>query len=319
MSLRARLTNPEVSLTRSDERVIRALLANYPAAGLGSTASLARLAGVSDPTVTRLLAKLGFAGFTAFHKALLAEVDARMHSPLLLMGEKLSAKDAQEPLVRRYFRSVHQCLDRTAVTTPARSFDVAVKLILEAKGSVYLVGGRFSRHLAGMLAGYLSQIRPRVCDLGALTIESFDKLVDIGKRDILIVFDYRRYQTDIVSFARLAAANGSPVILFTDPFQSPLASLAHAVLVSDIEVESPYDSMSAALAQAEALAAQIVAVQGDASRIRIERIESVRESNAATIDARHLPSSTQEAPRSADKRRGAHRQPRSRKKRRQPK
>lgn len=298
MSLRSRLTNPTIPLTRSDERVIRALLSDYPAAGLGTTASLARLAGVSDPTVTRLLAKLGFESFTAFHKTLLEEVDARMHSPLLLMGEKLSTKEDQKPPVQRYFRSVNKSLERTAMVTPLRSFDVAVKLILEAKG-VYLVGGRFSRHLAGMLAGYLSQIRPRVFDLGTLTIESFDKLVDLGKRDTLIVFDYRRYQTDVVNFTKHAAAHGAKVILFTDPFQSPLATLAQAVLVAEIEVESPYDSMSAALAQAEALAAQIVSIQGNAARDRIGRIESVRNLNSATIDARNLPSSRRSVSRSA--------------------
>src|SRR3546814_18443705 len=67
-----------------------------------------------------------------------------------------------------------------------------------AKGSVTLVGGRFSRHVAGMLGGYLSQLRSDVHSISPLPLESFDSLLDIGKSDPLIVFDYRRYPTDFV-------------------------------------------------------------------------------------------------------------------------
>src|SRR3546814_18010800 len=85
-----------------------------------------------------------------------------------------------------------------------------------AKGSVTLVGGRFSRHVAGMLGGYLSHLRSDVHSISPLTLESFDSLLDIGKPDTLIVFDYRRYHTAAVEFARQADARGAHVVLFPD-------------------------------------------------------------------------------------------------------
>ena len=74
MAIRDRLTDGSVTLTRSDLKVARALLSNYPAAGLNTVAHLAQVAGVSGPTVVRFVARLGFEGYPDFQQALLAEV-----------------------------------------------------------------------------------------------------------------------------------------------------------------------------------------------------------------------------------------------------
>src|SRR3546814_13794420 len=89
-------------------------------------------------------------------------------------------------------------------------------------------------------------------------------LLDIGKRDTLIVFDYRRYQTDVVEFARQAEARGAHVVLFTDPWMSPIAEIADVVIIASVEVDSPYDSLAPAVAQIEALVAHAVVQIGRA-------------------------------------------------------
>ena len=76
------LKQRDATFTASERRVVAVLLANYPSAALTSISQLAGAAGVSDPTVHRLVLKLGFDGYPEFQRALLAEVDARMNSPL---------------------------------------------------------------------------------------------------------------------------------------------------------------------------------------------------------------------------------------------
>jgi DNA-binding MurR/RpiR family transcriptional regulator len=41
-----------------------------------------------------------------------------------------------------------------------------------------------------------------------------EDLLDIGKRDVLLVFDVRRYQHDVITFAETASNQGAKVILF---------------------------------------------------------------------------------------------------------
>src|ERR1700738_1443867 len=70
------------SLSPAERKLARVLLASYPIAGLESVARFAERAGVSPPTVTRFITKLGFKGFPEFQETLRHEVQARLSSPL---------------------------------------------------------------------------------------------------------------------------------------------------------------------------------------------------------------------------------------------
>ncbi len=283
MAIRDVLMRQDLALTPSEEKIVRLLLTDYPGAGLGSASSLARRAGVSDPTVVRLAVKLGYEGYPDFQAKLLAEVEARLHSPLLMMEAKRSSGSEDNPILA-YLASVDEAMGKAASITPLTTYDRTARLIMEAKGDIVLVGGRFSRHVAGMFAGYLLQFRANVRDIGVLSSQSLDILADLGRKDVLVVFDYRRYQLDVVSFARQAAARDVRVVLFTDQWLSPVAEFAETTIVSPLEVASPYDTLAPAIAQMEALTAHILSTLGDEGRARIERLEEVRHANAVTLD-----------------------------------
>lgn len=282
-SIREVLMNGGLALTPSEEKIVQVLLTDYPTSGLGTATGLARRAGVSDPTVVRLVMKLGFAGFPDFQSKLLAEVESRLHSPLLMMAAKRPPSETESAAVA-YLGSVSTAVERTLTAAPVQTYERAARLIVDAKGEVLLLGGRFSRHVAGMMAGYLTQFRPGVHDLGALAAHHYDTLLDLDRRDVLIAFDYRRYQLDVVSYARQAAARGVRILLFTDPWLSPIAENAEVTLVAPTEVASPYDTLAPVAAQMEAVVAQILAAGGDDMRTRIERLEEVRRANGVTID-----------------------------------
>ena len=185
---------------------------------------------------------------------------------------------------RGYVVSVIHELQKAAEAAVDQPYDRAADLIMRTKGRILLLGGRFSRHVAAMLAGYLVQFRSDIRLIAPLTAESFDELVDLGPRDTLIVFDYRRYQTDVVGFARQAHARGLRVVLFSDPWRSPIAEIAEIVIIASAEVDSPYDSMAPSVAQMEALVARIVAREKGSVESRIGEIEKLRAHNAITMD-----------------------------------
>lgn len=276
------LTQPGLSLTPSEAKIVQVLLADYPIGGLGTAANLAKRAGVSDPTVVRLVTKIGFDGFAEFQTKLLEEVEARLRSPLMMMEAKRPSETGNS-VAQTYLRSAAEVVDKTAAATLPHAFDRAVELILGAKGEVFVLGGRFSRHVAGMLAGYLGQLRAGVVSLGALTAERFDALIDIDRRDVLIVFDYRRYQKDVIRFAEQSAGQGAHIVLFTDPWLSPIAEWAEVVIMGSGEVDSPYDSLAPAVAQIEALVVHALARETGAMRKRIQELEGIRSSNAITV------------------------------------
>ncbi len=77
-----RVTQRLDSLSRAERKLARVLLASYPIAGLESVARFAERAGVSPPTVTRFITKLGFRGYPEFQETIRHEVQARLSSPL---------------------------------------------------------------------------------------------------------------------------------------------------------------------------------------------------------------------------------------------
>ncbi|MDF0752850.1 MurR/RpiR family transcriptional regulator, partial [Marinobacter sp. 71-i] len=89
---------------------------------LGSASSLARRAGVSDPTVVRLAVKLGYEGYPDFQAKLLAEVEARLHSPLLMMEAKRPSGSEDNPILA-YLASVDEAMGKAAGITPLTTYD----------------------------------------------------------------------------------------------------------------------------------------------------------------------------------------------------
>lgn len=284
MSIREELAHTTLVLTSAEAKIVQVLLADYPMSGLGTATRLAKAACVSDPTVMRLMVKLGYGGFAAFQGKLLAEIESRLHSPLLMMEAKRPA-NSSEGTVNDYFHSVSDSLERTRTAVASQIYGRAARMLLDCKGQVVLLGGRFSRHIASMLAGYLVQFRPGVHDIGSLAPTDFDLLIDLGKRDLLVVFDYRRYQSNVVNFARQARERGMGILLFTDPWLSPISEQADLTLIAAIEANSPFDTLATGVVQMETVFAHALESEGQTVRKRIEDIERIRRANGVTLDA----------------------------------
>ncbi|MQW87249.1 MurR/RpiR family transcriptional regulator [Sinorhizobium saheli] len=284
MAIRDRLTDGAIAFTRSELKIVRQLLSNYPAAGLNTVAHLAASAGVSNPTVVRFASKLGFEGYPEFQKALLDEVQERMSSPLSMLDERRPSPE-QENFYQHFLRASIHALESSMQMLPSRDFEAAVEAAADMNARIHCLGGRFSGFLAGLLWSHMKQLRGDTRWINGSRADQVDHLVDLGKRDVLFVYDYRRYQNDTIRFARQASAQGARIVLFTDRWLSPIADFADVTLTVPVDTVSPYDTMVPAVAQTEALVAALTGRLAGDSRARIRRIEELRRSYAITEDA----------------------------------
>src|SRR5918911_5276617 len=94
-TVRGLMQSSDSTLSPAERRVARALLAEYPVAGLESAGRLAERAGVSGATVVRFATRLGFAGYPDLQESLRREVQERMSSPLVLF-ERRAAPEATD-------------------------------------------------------------------------------------------------------------------------------------------------------------------------------------------------------------------------------
>jgi DNA-binding MurR/RpiR family transcriptional regulator len=261
-------------LTPSERRVARTLLATYPTAGLQSMPQLAQGAGVTGPTVLRFVRKVGFAGYPDFQRSLRAEVQARTEGlPTLYRTRGTPPRDE---MIRSFHGTFTRALDATFTSsTLDDDLDAVVGLLCDPRRRLWFVGGRFSQLVARYLEAQLRMLRPGC----GLVDESPDRRIldamEIGRRDALCLFDYRRYQQDTIAVGRVAAERGAEVVVFTDPWLSPSVESASHVLISHVDSPSPFDSLVAAFAVTELITARVVEALGEAGSERVSELEGV--------------------------------------------
>ncbi len=255
-------------LTPAERKIVRVLLADYPVRGLEPVAKLAADAGVSAPTVLRLISKLNFDSYPDFQQALKSEVSARLSSPLSLHG----APDQPDALARSE-QVICEGIAASFASLPRAEFDYAVKLLSDPRRSVTLIGGRFSSMLAEYLAAHLRILRPNIRVVSAA--DRISSMLDVGRGDILVAFDYRRYQHDTVRLALIAKRQGATLIAFTDPYLSPLAAHADVILTTSVQSPSPFDALTPAVALVETVVAALVDRLGVTPLERMARYDAL--------------------------------------------
>lgn len=284
LTVQRRVQDRMEELSAGERKVARTLLATYPAAGLESAADLAKRSRVSTPTVLRFVTRLGYHGYPDFQRVLIREVHERMGSPLVQYDEHAARRGGQQflPYVSSTFvTTVKDTFDHI----PRHDFLRAVDLLADSRRQIRLVGGRFSHVLAEYLAAHLHIMRGDVVCLSGGDMSRAGALLDASRRDVFVVFDYRRYQPATIELASAAAGAGASVVLLTDQYLSPIADIAEAVLPARVDAPNPFDSLVPAMALVESLVAGVSDKLGEATRKRVRRLEEL------SVDAGWTPGS----------------------------
>lgn len=266
------LTQSFDALSPSERKVARALIAEYPVAGLEPVHRLAERANVSGPTVLRMLTKIGIGSYPQFQELLRDEISQRTSSPI---DQYATAPGAEErPVIGTSQRVFAAGLESTFAGLPGDEFDRVVALLADPKRRIWAVGGRYSSMLAEYLTMHLRLLRPGARNVGRGESDKSLALLDFGPRDVLVAFDYRRYQESTVTFMSRAKVRRATTVLFTDPWLSPGAKHADHLLSSSVAAPSPFDSLVPALAIVESVVAGVVAALGDDPLDRIRAFDA---------------------------------------------
>jgi len=273
-TIEARLLAELGTFTRAEAQLAHAILDNYPVSGLGSITVTAHNAGVSTPTVVRMVQKLGFKGFPEFQAKLREELAAIISTPM----QKLDAPTNKAPrghILHRFSEAAFDNIRHTLHQIDTGLFDEACMLLADVNRSVFIAGGRITRTLADYFFLHMQVNRKNVTYIQSISNAWPHFVLNISKGDVLVVFDVRRYENSTLKLAEMAAERKARIVLFTDQWRSPVSKYAGILFGCRIAAPSAWDSSVATLLLLEAMIAAVQQRTGAHSKRRMEALEGM--------------------------------------------
>jgi len=262
-------------LTSKERIVARTLLNQYPTAGLCTIAALAEIADVSGPTVLRTIKKLGFKSYGNFQKKLRKELQLGFQAPLDRV-DKPDALPKREVSFAPFAEACIQNIQLAHMSVNTNEFNAVISLLSDENRPVFLIGGRFTDSLARYFYFHLHILRAHV-NIVPQQRETWPEVIyDFGVKDIIIVFDVRRYQRDILLFCEQAKKRGSHIVLFTDQWLSPISTIADHIFPMPTAVPSQWDSAVSTLVLLESIVAKLNERNHISINDRIKKLEALR-------------------------------------------
>lgn len=261
-------------LTRAERQLADTILRSYPASGLGSITSIAQKAGVSTPTVGRLVQKLGFSGFAEYQQQLRSEVESTLANPIA-KHDKWTTAAPKEHILNRFTDAVMDNIQQSLAHIDIQTFDKSCQLLADPNRCIYVIGGRITRTLADYFFLHMQVIRPNITHIETTSNVWPHYLLNLKEGDVIVILDVRRYENNTLKLAEMAAKKGAEIILFTDQWVSPVARLTRMVFSARIVAPSAWDSSVSSLLLIETMIAQVQELIWPLAKQRIEELESM--------------------------------------------
>lgn len=274
-TIRTRIREASAQLTGSERKIANAILADYPFTGLESIQELAAKTGVSAPSITRFVNKIGCGGFQELQRQLIAELKAGQSSPVDLMSSRTPVGHSE--FLSEYVARASAVMQEMVETVPQAQFDILADLIADPSRNIFLLGGRVSDSIASFLSIHLRQIRSGIYHMADNPEFWPEHVLRMRKKDVVLLFDFRRYQLSLARLAELIAEKrGSTIVVITDKWMSPAARSADHIVALPIDAGTAWDTVAAAMALVEALIVRVSETNWEQAQKRIKDWDGIR-------------------------------------------
>ncbi|MBN9890341.1 MurR/RpiR family transcriptional regulator [Salipiger abyssi] len=278
MQIRQTLEDMSDQFTPAERQLVSVLLADYPFAGLEPIQELSKRAHISAPSISRFVAKLGCAGFQDFQQRLVQELKEGQQSPIDLRDAIDGDSDAT---LSSYVRQVESLNQEMIEQITSAQFTRLCELLTDPRRRIFMIGGRMSDSIAEFFVRHLRQIRPDVSHIPSDPELWPEYLLRMRPRDVLLLIDFRRYQSNLARLSAQARARKAQTVVITDKWISPAAKGATELVSVPIHSGTVWDSYVPAFTMIEAMLVAMAERNWDATRARISQWDKLREDPAA--------------------------------------
>ena len=239
------------TFSKGQKKIANFILESYDKAAFMTASRLGKKVGVSESTVVRFAAELGYDGYPDMQKSLQKMIRNRLTSVqrIEVTNDRLGDQDLLSMVLQSDIEKIRMTLDEL----DRDSFEKAVDAIVSAK-KIYIIGVRSSAAIATFLHFYFNLIFENVCLVSANTAsEVFESLLRVGEGDVVIGVSFPRYSSRTVQAMNFARDRRAITVAITDSEASPLAPISQYTLKARSDMASFVDSLVAPLSLVNAL------------------------------------------------------------------
>lgn len=244
-----RLNHSGKKLSKSHRRIAECIVTHYDKVVFMTASKLGEYVGVSESTVVRFAAALGYSGYPQLQKALQELLRHRLTaSQRFELTNDMDHVQVLNKVLKADIQNIRSTLDEIDIS----SFEHAIDMILQAR-QIYVMGLRSSAPIAEFFVHYLKFIFSNVRVVTSGVSDVFEQLSRIGEGDLLIGISFPRYASRSIEAMDFARKQGASLIAITDGPLSPLHSTADICLMAKSDMSSFVDSFAAPLSLINAL------------------------------------------------------------------
>lgn len=267
------LANSNAKFSKGQKIIAKYILNNYDKAAFMTAGRLGKIVGVSESTVVRFAAELGYDGYPSMRKSLQEMIRNRLTSVQRI--EVANSMIDDNDIVKSVVSSDIQNLQATLEVLEDESFNKSIDAIINAK-HIYIVGMRTSTSLSSFLGLYLNLLRDNVIVVhDTAASEVYEQLFRIGEGDLFIGISFPRYSSHTVDAMEFAKKMGANTIAITDSAASPFNSIADISLHAKSDMVSFLDSLVAPMSLINAIIVAVGIRKKEYISEAFEKLESI--------------------------------------------
>ena len=216
------------TFSKGQKRIANYILESYDKAAFMTASRLGKTVSVSESTVVRFAAELGYDGYPSMQRSLQKMIRNRLTSVqrIEVSNDRIGDQDLLSSVLQSDIEKIRLTLEEV----DRQSFDRAVDAIVSAR-KIYIMGVRSSASLATFLSFYFNLIFDNVISVAANTAsEVFETMLRVGAEDVVIGVSFPRYSSRTVQAMNFARDRGATTIAITDSEASPLAPISNYTL-----------------------------------------------------------------------------------------
>ncbi|MDR2606098.1 MAG: MurR/RpiR family transcriptional regulator [Oscillospiraceae bacterium] len=256
--------------SRGQKKIARFITEHFDKAAFLTAGKLAQLVGISESTVVRFAADIGYPGYPEMRRALQDVVRGRLTGVQRIEASK-DMLNSNDEILLAILRSDAENVRSTLDSIDHENFKKAVAAIIEAK-KIFILGLRTSSALSSFMGFYFDLLFDNVKVLNG------DDDIHIARcqpGDVFIGISFPRYSHQTVSLLKTAKKNGSTVIAITDAAASPISKIADIKLFAKSDMISFADSLVAPLSVINALIVAVGFAEKEQLPKRFQELETL--------------------------------------------